>query len=148
MNFALFNKLAKTAKMHKLLPLAGCLMVLGSNVLAATVTNLTGLSVTVDTSGNYAVQSAAPAWTFGGSLGVAPTSVATNSRADNIGAYSEITFNYVSGANRSAAIRLYKNSPTVLFTYTYLTGSTNDLAFPNFTTYPPGLNFEIGRAHV
>ena len=66
-----------------------------------------------------------------------PTGVATNSGADNIGAYSEIAFNYASGASRSAAIRLYQNlRPPVLFTHTYLAASTNDLAFPKLTTLP------------
>ena len=88
------------------------------------------------------VQSSTPAWTFGGSLGATiPTGSATNFSADNNGAYAEITFNFVSGVNRTAAIRLYNNAPTVLFTHTYLAAWTNDLAFPKLATYPTGLNF-------
>jgi hypothetical protein len=109
MKFTLLNKFAKTIEAHRLLPLAGCLMVFGCNALAATLTNLTGLSITLGTGGNYTVQSAVPPWTFGGSLGVTPTGVSTNFSSDNIGAYSEITFNYISGTSRSAAIRLYQN---------------------------------------
>ncbi len=108
---------------------------------AATITNSTGISVTLDGSGNYTVQSSSPAWTFGGSLGATPSSVSTVSNTDNIGSYSEITFNYVSGVSRAAAIRLYSNTPAILFSHTYLSASTNNLAFPKLTTYPAGLNF-------
>jgi hypothetical protein len=119
-----------------------CLMALvAGHAAAATITNLTGLAVSLDGSGNYIVQSSTPAWTFGGSLGATPTGVATNFSTDNNGSYAEITFNFVSGVNRAAAIRLYRDTPTVLFTHTYLTASTNDLAFPRLSTYPAGLNF-------
>jgi hypothetical protein len=121
--------------------MAGGLLLVCGIAPAATITNSTGLSVTLDTGGNYTVQAAVPAWTFAGSIGATPTGVATNSGTDNIGAYSEIAFNYVSGASRSAAIRLYQNSPVILFTHAYLTASTNDLAFPKLTTLPGGLNF-------
>src|SRR6266568_4534842 len=141
MTFAHFHKSVRKLKAVRQLPLAGCVIVLCANAMAATITNLTGLSVTLDTSGNYTVQSSAPAWTFGGSIGATPTNVATNSNADNIGTYSEITFNYVSGVSRTVAIRLYGNAPTVLFTHTYLAASTNDLALPKLTTLPIGLNF-------
>jgi len=141
MNLSIINKLLTTIKDHKFLLLAGFLLFLNGNALAATITNLVGLSVTLDGVGNYTVQSSAPAWTFGGSLGAVPSGIATNSSTDNIGPYSELTFNYVSSVNRSAAIRLYRNAPALLFTHTYLTAATNDLAFPQFTNYPAGLNF-------
>jgi|GEM_PF-2244345 len=141
MNFTFLDGIRRTIKKHGLLQLAGCLLIFSGHASAATITNLTGVSVALDTGGNYTVQSSAPVWTFGGSLGATPTGVATNSSSDNIGAYSELTFNFVSGVNRTAAIRLYDNSPIVLFTHTYLAGSTNDLAFPKLTTYPGGLNF-------
>ena len=141
MNFISFRSLFRKIKAARLWLAAGCLMALCGDALAATITNSTGLSITLDTSGNYTVQSSAPAWTFGGSLGATPTSVATNSNADNIGVYSEITFNFVNGVSRTAAIRLYSNAPVVLFTHTYLTASANNLAFPKLTTLPTGLNF-------
>jgi hypothetical protein len=141
MNFTFLNKFIGTIKKCRSLQLSGCLMIFAGHTMAATITNLMGVSITLDASGNYTVQSSAPAWTFGGSLGVTPTGVASNSGSDNIGLYSELTFNYVSGVNRTAAIRLYRNTPTVLFTHTYLAASTNDLAFPRLTTYPTGLSF-------
>jgi len=128
-------------KFSRSLAITGILTILCCHSPATTITNLTGLSVTLDLNGNYTVLSSVPLWTFGGSLGVNPIGTTTNSGADNIGEYSQITFNYVSGTSRSASIRLYQNSPTVLFTHTYLSASTNDLAFPNFTTYPTGMNF-------
>jgi hypothetical protein len=133
--------LSRGATAGWLLRAAGCLLAVCGPAMAASLTNSTGLSVTLDQSGNYTVQSASPAWTFGGSLGATPAGVATNSNVDNLGAYSEITFNFTAGASRTAGIRLYCSTPAVLFTHTYLTAWTNDLAFPKFTTYPTGLHF-------
>ena len=111
----------------------------------ATITNSTGVGVTLDASGNYTVLSSAPAWIFAGSLGATPTGLATNAGTDNVGVYSEMTFSYVSGSgvSQTAGIRLYGNAPAILFTHTYLAASTNDLAFPNLTTYPAIL-YQIG----
>jgi hypothetical protein len=139
--FIFLNQFVGAIKRTLALPMAGGLLLFCGIAPAATITNSTGLSVALDTGGNYTVQATVPAWAFGGSLGATPAGVATNSGADDIGAYSEIVFSYVSGASRSAAIRLYQNSPIVLFTHTYLTASTNDLAFPQLTTLPGGLNF-------
>jgi len=127
------------------LRLIGCVFALGAQAMAASLTNSLGWSVTLDAAGNYTVQSSSPAWTFTGSVEEAPTSVATNSGSDNVDVYSEMTFSYVSasGVSQTAGIRLYGYTPAILFTHTYLAASTNDLAFPNLTTYPANLS-QIG----
>ena len=132
-----------------LLRAIGCAFALCGQAMATSLTNSLGLSVALDASGNYTVNSTAPAWTFAGSVGTTPTTVATNSGTDNVGAYSEMTFGYVShsGVSQTAGIRLYGNTPAILFTHTYLAASTNDLAFPNLTTYPTNL-YQIGFKDV
>src|ERR1700689_4967661 len=102
MKFILLNQMLGTIKKHLAVQMIAGLLFFCGKALAATITNSTGLSITLDTTGNYTVQSAASAWTFSGSLGAIPTGVATNPGTDNIGVYSEIAFNYISGASHSA----------------------------------------------
>jgi hypothetical protein len=100
------------------------------------VTNSAGTSLVVGSNGIYSVNFALPAWTFTGYLAQALTNRAINSGIDQIGAYSEITFNYTNAVRHAAGIRLYNNSPVVLFTDTTLAIGTNDLAFPRWYSYP------------
>jgi hypothetical protein len=100
------------------------------------VTNALGVSVVVGSNGVYSVSFASPTWTFAGYLAQGLTGRTTNSGTDNIGAYSEITFNYTNAVQHAGGIRLYHNSPVVLFTDTRLAVGSNDLAFPRWITYP------------
>jgi len=100
------------------------------------VTNAIGDLLVVGSNGIYSVNFASPAWTFTGYLAQGLTNRTINSGADNIGAYSEIAFNYTSAVPHVAGIRLYNNSPVVTFNDTMLAAGANDLAFPHWTTYP------------
>ncbi|HEY1788759.1 MAG TPA: hypothetical protein VGJ73_11410 [Verrucomicrobiae bacterium] len=99
-------------------------------------TNALGVSLVVGSNGIYSVSFASPTWTFSGSLAQSLTSRTINSGVDNIGAYSEIDFNYTNSAGHAASIRLYNNSPVALFTDTTLGTGVNDLAFPQWAYYP------------
>jgi autotransporter-associated beta strand protein len=100
------------------------------------VTNNLGISLVVGSNGIYSVNFASPAWTFTGNLAQGLTNRVINSGTDNIDAYSEIDFNYTSAVPHSAGIRLYNNSPVVTFNDTTLAAGANDLAFPNWVSYP------------
>lgn len=70
----------------------------------------TGITVTVDPSGRYAIAVQDPAWTFGGEIGSPLTDLEVNQGMDNIGEFQEIAFNYTVGASpqqgtRAAAAR-------------------------------------------
>jgi hypothetical protein len=59
------------------------------------------------------------AWTFSGTVGHPVTGQSTATGSDAIGAYQEVTFSYTDTVSRRGSIRVYQNSPVVLF------GSTN-----------------------
>ena len=107
---------------------------------AVVVTNFIGVSVTVGSNGLYLVNFVSPAWTFTGNLAQTLTNRTINSGTDNIGAYSEITFNYNSAVPHAAGIRLYDNSPVVTFNDTTLAAGANDRPFPRLSSYPQNLN--------
>lgn len=90
----------------------------------------------VDPQGNYSVVFQKPAWTFGGSLGVAPTNVATATGTDKLGAFHEVTFSYTDTSAKTGGIRTYDNTPVVLFTVNYVAGGTNGAGFPSLSAYP------------
>ena len=100
------------------------------------ITNSIGVSLVVGSNGVYSVHFASPAWTFTGYLPQSLTNRTLNSAADNIGAYSEIDFNYTNAVQHAGGVRLYNNSPVVLLTDTTLAAGTNDLAFPRWYSYP------------
>ena len=100
------------------------------------VTNSLGVSVVVGSNGVYQVVFPALEWTFAGYLAQALTNRTIGSGSDNIGAYSEIAFNYTSAVPHTAAIRLYNNSPVVTFNDTTLASGPNDLGFPYWIAYP------------
>ena len=106
-----------------------------------TIANSAGTTVTVWPNGIYTISFSTPAWTFGGSLAQSLINLATNGSADNIGAYSEITFGYTASVGHAAGIRLYQFKPVVLFSDTSLATTPNDLAFPHLTNYPAALNY-------
>ena len=100
------------------------------------VTNSVGASLVVGSNGVYSVNFASLAWTFTGYLAQALTNRTINSGSDNIGAYSEIHFNYTNAVQHAGGIRLYNNLPVILFTDTTLAAGANDLAFPRWFSYP------------
>jgi len=74
--------------------------------LPLAVTNSMGVSVVIGSNGIYSVNFASPAWAFTGNLAQDLTNRTINSGSDNIGRYSEITFNYTSAVPHTAGIRL------------------------------------------
>jgi hypothetical protein len=99
-------------------------------------TNSLGASLVVGSNGIYSVTFVSPALTFAGDLGQSLTGRTLRTGVDNLGAYSEIDFNYTNAAGHAAGIRLYTNSPVVLFTDTTLAAGANDMAFPHWSYYP------------
>ncbi|HEV2691611.1 MAG TPA: hypothetical protein VG347_01815 [Verrucomicrobiae bacterium] len=99
-------------------------------------TNSTGASLMVGSNGTYAVSFASPAWAFAGTLAQGLAARTINQGTDTIGAYSEIDFNYTNAVAHAAGIRLYNDSPVVLFLDTTLQAGPNDLAFPQWANYP------------
>jgi hypothetical protein len=88
----------------------------------------------VDASGAWQVTATVLGWTFAGSVGAA-TGIATTSGQDALGAYTETTFGFRSGARRGA-IRVYDAASVVVFTDTYVKAAGNTAPFPTFTGYP------------
>jgi len=108
----------------------------------AVISNAAGLTISIAVDGSYNINSADPAWSFAGSLGVTPSNLSAVAGADHIGDYTEFQFHYATSAPHLAGIRLYTNQPVVLFTDTELADSPNDLAFPHLTSYPTNLYHE------
>src|SRR5579872_461337 len=83
------------------------LCVAGNIANAETLSSVvTGLTISVDATGAYAVQSKDPAWTIAGKLDSAPTDLAIGKASDPVGEYNEIGFNYESGGAKAAFVRL------------------------------------------
>src|SRR5260221_13444021 len=104
-------------KHTKKLVIAICfaLLCLDTRADAVVITNAAGLSVAMDTNGNYAVQSAVQAWTFGGEINRALKNAAAGSGKDSIGRYQRISFEWMEGSSpMSGEIRLYKEKSLVL----------------------------------
>jgi hypothetical protein len=114
----------------------------------------TGITVTVEPGGRYAIAASDPGWVFAGDIGVPLTDISVNHGSDNIGEFEEIAFSYTLGtfspwapgtwapgtaAARRASIRTYQDTPVLLFGATFVDEASNVAPFPNFTTYPLGL---------
>src|ERR1043165_6289283 len=80
----------------------------------------TGLSLTINSDGSYAIRSADPPMTFGGNVGSFLGDLTTGAGMDNLGSYREITFHYQNGGLRYASIRIYAEKPLAMFSITYL----------------------------
>src|SRR5580704_5106220 len=80
---------------------------------AALPESRSGISVLVNTNGDYEVRSREPAWTFGGNVGSPVQGIETATGQDAIGAYREVTFHWA--AQFSAGVRSYNDRPAVLF---------------------------------
>ena len=103
---------------------------------SVTISNLVGVSVMVGTNGVYQVNFTSPKWVFLGDLSRAQVNRNIQTGIDRIGNYSEIAFNYTSTVPHTASIRLYDTSPVIIFNDTTLAAGINDLAFPQWVSYP------------
>jgi hypothetical protein len=104
---------------------------------AASISGSDGLVVTVTPTGVYTISTQSPSWSFGGSIGYPVSNLAVRSGADPAGGlYNEISFDFVSDAQRHAAIRSYLSKHAVLFTTSLPDGGPNSFSFPSLTTYP------------
>src|SRR5690242_19561178 len=112
-----------------------CISYLSANT-STTILGAQGLTVFVDPSGAYSVQTATPLWRFAGYIGQPLSNLSSSAGIDPLGSYSEISFDFQTDAPRHAAIRAYWDSMTVLFTVTAPSGAPNTFAFPNFTQTP------------
>src|SRR6266704_204479 len=131
-----FKSIRGMFKIRTKLVFAVCfaLLCLDARAEAVVVTNAAGLSVTLDASGNYTVQSFAPTWTFGGEMGCPIKNAAESSGKDSVGRYLRISFEWTEGGSpMSGEIRLYKEKPLVLFLDTRQSaGELPPAPFPSF----------------
>ena len=122
----------------------------GAAALALTGTQ-GGLSAQVDPDrGDYQVVAANPAWTFGGSLGVALKNAATSRGHDELGDYRQIAFEWQAGTMPMRGwIRVYDEKPLALFSQTCNAASEKPpAAFPAFTRLPAALHvFSYGHSN-
>ena len=116
-------------------------VVLAGNCRAAVMLPETqsGVSVQVNTNGDYEIRAREPAWTFGGNVGYPIQEIKTSSGQDAIGSYQEVTFRW--NAQFSGGIRRYDDKPAVLFTVNMPGGAiVTNVAFPSFTRLPANLH--------
>jgi hypothetical protein len=106
-----------------------------------------GISVQVETNGEYTIRFPDPAWTFGGTVGHPIQGISTVSGRDTIGAYHEVTFRWTTTAEFSGSIRRYDDKAAVLFSVNAPAGANvTNAAFPVFTRLPAGLHgFSYGE---
>ncbi|HKE23465.1 MAG TPA: hypothetical protein VKB88_13955 [Bryobacteraceae bacterium] len=114
----------------------------GLRAFASTqILGASGLSITVDPAGSYAVQTQSPAWQFSGNIGHKLSNLSSVNGTDAVGPYSEVAFDFQTDAPRHAAIRTWWNQTAVLFSLTAPSGAPNTYSFPNFMQTPAvGLN--------
>ena len=129
--------------MHYLRPLRFLLPAIlfaASTQAAVTIHSPSGVTVSVSPAGTYEITVLQPAWQFGGSIGAPLANISTANGLDNVGAWCEISFDFVTDIPRRAAIRAYLNQRTVLFTVSNGADSANTLSFPVFSRYPANMN--------
>jgi hypothetical protein len=95
-----------------------------------------GFAATVSPDGSWQVTTSAPAWTFAGSVGVPVNDVRQAVGRDRIGPYQQIDFVYQADGARGGSIRVYDDTPIVLFSATNPTAAANSAPFPVFASYP------------
>ncbi|MFC0542783.1 hypothetical protein [Kutzneria chonburiensis] len=85
-----------------------------------------GITASVAADGSYQLHTTQPAaWTFTGGVGHPVTSQSNASGSDAVGPYQEIDFAYTDSVRRTASIRVYQNTPVVLFSATNTTSAAN-----------------------
>ena len=98
-----------------------------------------GISILVNTNGDYEIRSREPAWAFGGTVGYPIQEIKTAPGRDAIGAYQEVTFRWA--AQFSAGIRSYDDKPAVLFSVNLPAGAkAANIGFPSFARFPANLH--------
>lgn len=103
-----------------------------------------GATASVSNNGTWTVAVPGPQWQFAGTVGTAALAPHIVDGVDSLGAYEEVAFSYaISAAPRTAAIRVYRDRPVILFNITHTAAASNTAPFPNFAAYPklPHLNF-------
>jgi len=125
--------------------IVGALMALGVPAFGQlTISGYHQTSATLSTNGSWSISVSAPVWKFAGSVGSTVSAATIDTGTDNLGAYQELAFSYsISSSSRTASIRLYADTPVVLFSVTYSTVSPNVSPFPAIASYPaiPHLSF-------
>ncbi len=104
-----------------------------------------GISVQVETNGEYHIRGRAQGWTFRGSTGYPVQEITNVSGQDAIGAFQEVKFRW--RGQFSGSIRRYDDRPAVLFSVDAPAGANvTNVAFPSFGGLPPGLHgFSYGE---
>jgi hypothetical protein len=122
---------------------AGLLVSLPADIGAATTISGSGITVSVSpTAGDYTITATDPAWTFTGSLDQSLAGIGTATGSDSVGSFQEVFFTYNTG-NYEGRIRVYTNNrPVVVFRVKSLNDTNSRLGpyFPDFSSYPTGLN--------
>jgi hypothetical protein len=95
-----------------------------------------GLTASVLPDGSYTVTAQSTGWTFAGSLGHPVTGLTATDGHDTVGAYHEIDFSYQASGSRRSGVRVYQDTPVVLFSTTYLTSAANSAPFPVLSQFP------------
>jgi hypothetical protein len=120
---------------------AGLVLFLPSSAISNSLPALAGLSATVDAgAGSYTISSADPQWVFTGSVGAPMDHLSHRSGRDEIGQYSETSFQWIDVRPFTGTIRTYNGKSLARFfirSNETLSGPTPD--FPSFTTFPSGL---------
>ncbi|HEY4784081.1 MAG TPA: hypothetical protein VIH54_19830, partial [Chthoniobacterales bacterium] len=96
----------------------------------------TGIGVTFEPDGQYAISTGIAGWNFSGSLGQPATAIVVQKGSDSVAAYQEILVDYVQEGSKQASIRVYSGKPVVLFNVKYLHAASNTATFPKLTSYP------------
>lgn len=103
---------------------------------AQTITGAGGSTAALDVDARrYEVRGGTPPWIFAGHLPGKPTAVRTEDCVDGIGRCRALNFNW--GA-LAGSIRVYADTPVVLFSVTVQRATTEALRFPAFTELPHG----------
>jgi hypothetical protein len=103
---------------------------------ATTIAGTNGLTASVDPNGTYYLWVPSTDWYFGGKIGAPLSNVSVSMTADQVGSYSEISFQFQTDTARTAAIRVYGDRQLALFTAASPAGGPNTFPFPNWVHFP------------
>jgi hypothetical protein len=125
--------------------LSGTLIAGECRAMVALPESRDGISVQVETNGDYHVRGRAQGWTFRGSIGYPAQEITNASGQDAIGAYQEVRFRW--RGQFYGSIRRYDDRPAVLFSVDAPAGANvTNVAFPVFGGLPAGLHgFSYGE---
>ncbi|MFN7921831.1 MAG: hypothetical protein U0Q16_17150 [Bryobacteraceae bacterium] len=116
---------------------AVCAVALSWSLDAAEVSEpSTGVTIRVDESGEWAVSTLDPRWTFAGRVDGPASSIAIRTGSDSVGAYREIGFTFGDQGVFEGSIRTYLDRRVVLFGFKTYEDVPNRTRFPVFSDYP------------